>query len=269
MVSIFNFTKSREFLRAYIEALPKKGWGEIQRWADHLSLQASYVSQVLAGSKSFNIDQGYLLAKHLGLSENEIEYFLLILEIEKAGSHETKTYLEKRLGVLKTKSKNLSKRMPKDREFTDSEKSVFYSSWTYSAIRLYCSIGKGKSKEEIAKRFHLERAEVTEMLEFLCACGLCEEKHGVYKVGFQKTYLEHTSPHIHRHRLNWRVKALSQIENVQDEEMCFSSPFSVSQEDFGQLREELAKFLERFFQRIQKTTPEEMGVLNIDLLKLR
>jgi len=269
MVSIFNFTKSREFLRAYIESLPKKGWGEIQRWADHLSLQASYVSQVLAGTKSFNTDQGYGLARHLGLNETEIEYFLLILEIEKAASHETKKYLEKRLGTLKLKTKDLSNRMPKDREFTDTEKSVFYSSWIYSAIRLYCSIGNGKNKEEISKRFHLSRAETSEILEFLCACGLTEEKNGIYKVGFQKTYLERTSPHIHRHRLNWRVKALSQIETVKEEEMCFSSPFSLSHEDFGQLREELAKFLERFSQRVQKTTPEEMGVLNIDLLKLR
>ena len=89
---VFEFDNSREFLRTYIDSLPKKGWGEIQRWADHLGLQASYISQVLAGTKTFNMDQGLKLAKHLGLKETELDYLMLVMEKERAASHETKKY---------------------------------------------------------------------------------------------------------------------------------------------------------------------------------
>jgi len=270
MVAIFKFDNSREFLRAYIDSLPKKGWGEIQRWAEHLDLQASYISQVLSGSKTFNMDQGLKIAKHLGLIEIEIDFLMMLMEKERAGSHETKKYFDEKLKVIKSQSGDLSRRLPKDRVFSEVEKSVFYSSWHYSAIRLFCSLsGKGKNLEDITKRFNLKRIEALHVLDFLCDSGLCVKKGDSYFVGSQQTHLESSSPHIHRHRQNWRVKTLSQIETTQPEELVFSAPFSVSQADFEILREELSLFLEAFFRKVKQTDPEEMAVLNIDLMKLR
>ena len=270
MVVVFKFDNSREFLRAYIDSLPKKGWGEIQRWAEHLDLQASYISQVLSGSKTFNMDQGFKLAKHLGLKELEVDFLMSLMEKERAGSHETKKYFDEKLKAIKAQSGDLSKRLPKDRVFTEVEKSVFYSSWHYSAIRLFCSLsGKGKKLDEIADRFKLKRSEAVQILDFLCESGLCILKNVLYFMGSQQTYLESTSPHIHRHRQNWRVKTLSQIETTQPDELVFSAPFSIGQKDFETLREELSVFLEGFFKRVKQTTPEEMAILNIDLMKFR
>lgn len=267
---VFEFDNSREFLRTYIDSLPKKGWGEIQRWADHLGLQASYISQVLAGTKTFNMDQGLKLAKHLGLKETELDYLMLVMEKERAASHETKKYFDEKLKALKTDAKELSKRLPKDKTFSDVEKSIFYSSWIYSAIRLFCSIGeKGKNLEEITSRFNITRSDALKVLDFLCDSGLCAKKNNLYTVGTLATMLESTSPHIHRHRQNWRVKTLSQIETTQAEELVFSAPFSIGKKDFEELREELSKFLEGFYKRVKKTDPEEMAILNIDLMKLR
>jgi uncharacterized protein (TIGR02147 family) len=267
---VFSFQNSRDFLRSYIGSLPKNGWGEIQRWADFLGLQASYVSQILSGAKALNIDQSLALARHIGLKENEIDYFVLLVEKERAASHETKKYFDLKLEAAKAASKDLSKRLPKDRDLSAVEKSIFYSSWHYSAIRLFCSLSKvGKSLVEIADRFKLKRHEVAQILEFLCESGLCSEKKGRYFVGSQRTFLESDSPHIHRHRQNWRVRSLSQIETTQPDELVFSAPFSVSAVHFLELREQLAEFLESFYKKVSETDPEEMAVLNIDLMKLR
>jgi uncharacterized protein (TIGR02147 family) len=270
MVSIFDFEDTREFLRSYIESLPNKGWGEIQRWAELLGLQASYISQILAGGKFLNVDQALKLAGRFGLKENETDYFLRLVELERCASHETKAYFRKKLRELRSEAKQIAKRVTLEQAFTDAEKSVFYSSWIYSAVRLYCSIGgEPKTLEQIADRFRLERGEAVRILDFLCETGLCLKKRAGYVVGSKQTLLDSSSPFIHRHRQNWRLRALAQLEKTQPEELVFSAPFSISQQDFEALREELAQFLERTFARVKVTDPEEMAILNLDLMKLR
>ena len=113
MKSVFTFSSSRDFLRAYIESLPKKGWGEIQRWADHLGVQTSYVSQVLSGMKTFNVEYSVRLAKHIGLSGLELDYFVLLIEKERAGSVEAQDYFDEKLQRLKKDSRNLAERVTK------------------------------------------------------------------------------------------------------------------------------------------------------------
>lgn len=270
MTSIYQYDNSREFFRAYIDQLPKKGWGEIQRWAELLGVQASYISQVLADAKIFSVDQGFKVAMYLGLKDAEVDFLMTIMEKERAASFETKKYFDEKLKTLKSEAKQLSKRLPSDRKFTEVEKSIFYSSWIYSAVRLFCSLSpKGKSLQEITDRFSIKRADASKILEFLCDSGLCIKKNNLYALGTQQTLLESTSAHIHRHRQNWRVKTLSQVETTQAEELVFSAPFSIGQKDFEALREELALFLEGFYKRVKTTEPDQLAILNIDLMKFR
>lgn len=270
MISIFTFDKSTVYLRAYINSLPRKGWGEIQRWADHLGVQASYISQFLAGHRMLSVDQTLSLARYMGLKKGEVDFFMALTEKERAASHQTKKYYDEKLIQLRLQSQNLTNRLPKDKELSEQEKSVFYSSWLYSAIRIFCSLSpNGKTFDEIQDQFNLKRAEIVPLLEFLCQAGLCKENQNLYSVGPQRTHLESSSPYIHRHRQNWRIKCLSQIENAQPDELVFSAPFSINHDDFLLLRERLSLFLEEFYATVKATEPKFIGFINIDLMKLR
>jgi uncharacterized protein (TIGR02147 family) len=266
---IFQFSAVKEYLRSYIEQLPKQGWGEVQRWANHLGVQASFVSQILSGAKSLNVDQALKLSSVLGLQESELDYFILLVEQERAGNHATKEYFAHKVQALKKESRSLHKRLQKDRALTDEEQSIFYSSWLYSATRMHCSLPGGRSLAELSETLKLSREETGKILAFLCETGLCQKKGNHYVVGFQKTHLEKSSPHIRKHWSNWHVKALGRMDDVQEHELIYSAPFTISEKDFDLFKEEITALLQKLVTRVEKTKPEKVALLNIDFLELK
>ena len=262
---IFQCNDSKSFLRHYIDHLPKRGRGEVSRMARHLRISTTLVSQVLAGNKHFTPEQTQALTSYLGLSELEAEYFLFLVQSERAGSVALKQFWKTKLQSLREKSLHVANRVKISRTLSDSERALFYSSGLYSAIRLYTSTSEnGKSQEEIGRRFELTRAKTAEMVHFLLESGLCMEKNGKYFVGPQSTHLDASSPHLHRHHSNWRMRAIQQSEDLSSEELMYTAPVSLSKKDFQKLREEMVEFIKHFLDTVHASPAEEVACLNLD-----
>lgn len=268
METIFNFEDLNEYLKTYISQMPKRGWGTVQKWADHLGVRSSYISQVMSGSKYFNIDQALNLADIMGLSGMELDYFILLAEKEKAGGYKSKKYFEQKLKQKKQESLTLSKRIPRDTHMSEKQHRIFYSSWIYSGVRMYCTLTNGKTLAEIEKKFSLSTEDCLQILNFLTEANLVKKEGLRFKQGIQKTHLDRESPHIVRHWLNWHLKALSKFDRLKDDELIYSAPFSISEKDYHVLREELTTFIKTFIKKVQNTNPEQVAFINIDFLKL-
>jgi uncharacterized protein (TIGR02147 family) len=267
-MNIFNSNNYVSFLKSYVKNLPKRGRGEINRMAVHLNVHPTLISQVMSGSKDLSLEQAQSLTSYLGLTSLEADYFLLLVQKERAGTHELKKYFVQKIEEMQKNSLQISKRIKEHRQLSDYEKSVFYSSWFYSAMRLYSSVEDGKTVDEIAKRFNKTRTATLEILNFLKEVGLCIEEKGRYKMGTQHTHLESTSPLLKRHHSNWRLKAIEKTEGLSAEELMFTSPFSISKKDFGLLREEVLKLIKTSSQIIKESPAEEVACLNIDMFWL-
>jgi uncharacterized protein (TIGR02147 family) len=266
---IFNFNNYKAFLKDYIHSLPQKGRGQVNKIAQHLEVNSTLVSQVLGDHKDFSYEQGFALCEYLGLKDAETDYFMLLLQFEKAGTAKLKGHLRAKIHSAQEKSKEIKNRVNVDRTLTDQERAVFYSSWLYSAIRLYCSLGNGKSIDEISDRFLLGREKVSEMLQFLTEAGLCSQEKSLYKMGAQKTHLAQGSPFLARHYSNWRFKAIQRSENIDKIELMYSAPFSVSKKDFEALREEIMKLIQTLQSTVSETTPEDIACINLDLFWIK
>jgi uncharacterized protein (TIGR02147 family) len=269
MDSIFSFQKTQDYLRSYISALPRKGWGEVKRWGDHLAVQGSFISQVLSGAKVLNTDQGVRLAELLGLRGVEVDYFIAMIEKEKAGHHLSEKYFENKMNSLKKEARQIAKRLVTDTELTDEQKGRFYSSWIFAGIKNFCSLPNGKTLTEITEKFQLSSSEAIEILQFLCESGLCRKDGTVYVVGHLKTHLDRKSPYIQRHWTNWHLKAIQQFDRVSEDELIYSAPFTISAKDFEIAREELVQFIQRLSKRVSATSPEDVAIVNLNLMKLR
>lgn len=255
----------RELIKDYLKRQPKNGRGELAKFAKHLGVNSTLISQVMSGSRDFSHEQALELAQHMGFSDLETEYFVLLVQYEKAGTQNLKSFLKKRIDLLKEQSRKLEKHYNYDRKLSDEERSVFYSSWLYSAVRLFTSIGdEGKTLHEICERFQIERQKVAEILRFLVQSGLCNENNGKYKIAVQNTFLEQGSPFFLKHHSNWRIKAIQKSEALSSQEMMFTSPMSLSKDDFNLMREELAKLLKKFSVLVKNSPAEEIACLNID-----
>lgn len=264
-MSIFNFKDYRPFLKDYIKKLPQNGRGQVNKIADFIGVNSTLVSQVLGGYKDFTIEQAHVLSEYLGLSEIETDYFLLLVQLERAGTKKLKDHFRKKINEVAEASLNLKNRVAVDRKLSDHERAVFYSSWLYSAVRLFCSLGDGKTIDEICDRFLLERSRGVEILQFLTETNLCVHEGAVYKLNAQKTHLEQGSPFLARHYSNWRVKAIQRSENLEKKELMFTAPFSVSKADFELLREDFLEAIQKLYKRVGDTDPEEVACVNVDL----
>lgn len=263
-MKIFEFNDYKPFLWHFIEQQPKKGRGLVKAMGEYLGIDPSQVSQVLSGTKDFMEEQAILLSRFIGLNELETDYFLTLVKMERAGTKVLKDHYSKKLIELKTQSLNFKKRVNHDRILTDYEKSVFYSSYLYSAIRLSTSIGNGQTISEIAERFQLPREKVSSILNFLLESNLCTEKEGKYILGTQHTHVERGSPFLPRHHHNWRVKALERTDSISDQELQFTGPVSISKEDFQAVRELLIEVISKSLDKVKQSDPTDVACLLVD-----
>ncbi len=68
------------------------------------------VSQVMAGSKDFTLEQAKKVAEYFVLPKFETDYFLLLVQIERAGTQDLKNYFREKRDEIKKESLKISKR---------------------------------------------------------------------------------------------------------------------------------------------------------------
>ena len=269
-MTIFQFGDVKSYLKGFISKLPKKGRGEISRIAEHLNVSPTLVSHVLSGEKNFTAEQAQSLISYLGLIGIDADYFVFLVHLERAGSHDLKKYWKMKLSELKEKSLKLAHRLESDRKLTEEKRAIFYSSPIYMMIRLFTSLGdRGKTIIEIAHRFEIQMTRCSEIMSFLVDTGLCNEKNGQYTMGPQKIHLEKSSPHLLRFQTDWRMKAISKGEELGDSELMFTAPISLSKKDFDNLREESILFIKRFLETVHASPAEEIACLNLDFFWIK
>ena len=231
-MEILNISNYRSFIRFFLAKRSPKGRGEIGKLAKFIRVHSTFVSQVLAGTKDFNIEQSYAASEYLQLTKIEKKFFLLLVQKDRAGTKEVKNYFMNEIEELRSSMLTVATHLNKHSILTEEDGAIFYSSWHYSAIRLYCSIGAGKKLEDICQHFHLGRKKAINYLTFLEKTGLIFLQNELYKLGDIHTHLSGDSPFILKHHMNWRIKALQRHENIRSEEMAFTAPMSLAKKDF-------------------------------------
>lgn len=267
---IFEFKDYRVYLKHYIKALPKRGFGESTKMAKHLSVSSTFMSHVLAGSRTLTTEQANSLSEYLGLSDLEADYFFYLVQLEKAGTQKLKKYCAKKLSEIKSQSLKVSDRVEYKRELNDEEKSIFYSHPWYSAIHSYSATKtEGVTVEEFLNRFNIERTKLLEILNFLKETNICNFANGRYKVGVQSTHIGTDSPHLLKHHTNWRLRAIQAAESLTPEELMYTVNVSLSRNDFELLREQMVQFIDQFLKTIYPSPSEEIACFNMDWFWIR
>lgn len=267
-LSVFNYEKFTDFLENEVVKNTSIKHGEKKEIAEFINIHPTTLSQVLNKSRTFNDEQVFLLAKFFNLNEIESEYVLLLHQIENTQNKFFKESLNKKKNKLKKRSLNLKERVEKDQEISDTDKAIFYSSWHYSCIWVFISLGDGKSINEIQERIGIDKRQVNKVLDFLINIGLCTEKNGKYFQQLGRMHLDKQSPHLKQHHINWRIKSIQSLDNPDDANLNFTAPLSLSKKDFEKMREELVNYIQKLSTVVEKTDPEEVYVVNLDFVKI-
>ena len=264
MISVYDHTSYRGFLKDWIQDQPQSGRGQQLKLARAAGVSSTLMSLILKGDKDLSLDQANEISDHMGLNERESDFFFLLVQKDRAGSHKLKSKLEKKARELRAQAQKLSRRLQKDIEFTPEIRSIYYSTWMYTGLRNLIATEQFSNVQELAQRLHLPAAHIAPVVDFLLQHGLCLNKNGKLTYGPQRTHLEAESPHAIKHHQNWRLRGF-QIMDQRDERDLFGTfPMSLSHEAAQKIRELLPKLIEDILKISGPSPSEQVACLNID-----
>ncbi len=267
---MFDLLDYKEIVNRWIHNQPKKGHGQLRKIANELKVNSVVTSQVFRGERHLTLDQGLIVSRYLGHSPLERDYFLILIQRERAGTYALKKVLDSQLEALRKSKKQLKKNLEYT-ELTNEDHGLFYSHWCYSAIRLISDIPNINSTQIISRHLDIDLNTTSRILNFLIHKGLVIKSNDhKLSLGPQVTHLGHDSPFVKNHHANWRVKALETQSqtHLSDDCLFYSGPMVVSKSTALEIRELLLKTITKSTSLAKNSLSETVRCLNIDWFRL-
>lgn len=267
---MFEFRDYKDYLRKAIEARPNAGRGLRLGLAKSIGCPVSHISQVLNGNSHFSMEQAEGANEFFGHTDEEANFFLLLLQLARAGSPALRKRLEAQLDQLMKKRMVLKDRLGVKEGVSEENQAIFYSSWLYGAIHVAVTIEKMQTKEAIARYFGLSLKRAGEILEFLAATGLISKKpNGNYVIGTSRIHLAGDSPLISKFHTNWRMRAIQSLEKDSlEEDLHYSSVITLSEADAKKIKSDLVKAIAEAKAVIKDSKEEGIHSFSLDFFRL-
>ncbi len=84
--------------------------------------------------------------------------------------------------------------------------------------------------------------QIDQILNLLLEAKLCRKEGMRYILDQPLVHLDNKSPLISQHHVNWRLKAMGQIERNNEDEVHYSGTFTISKKDFSEVKNSLLNF---------------------------
>lgn len=263
-MGIAEFKNYKVFLKALLKTFPKAGRGQSRRLAEHLNVAPIVVSQILARDRHFTSDQALKVCEFFGFDEATSEYFLYLVNIERADTKALKEFYQKKLNKLRDEAQRIKNLVQGKDVLSDADKAIFYSSWFYSGVRILVSIPGYQTVDAISQYFGLDRNKVGEIVSFLVSKGLVIEEKGKLRLGQRSTHIADDSPLVNNHRRNWRLKAIEKFPTPSAADLFYVSLVSISEKDAEIVKKEILELIKKFSARVNPSSEEKLMCLNVD-----
>lgn len=263
-MDIFLFKDYRKFLNYWLIQEKKNHRLNASLLAEKIRVHPTFISQVLNGNKDLSFEQWVSVCELMGLTEVENDYLRFLLLLNRSGTKDARAFYQKKIDEILKRRLRLTERMKEHKQLNDQDKAIFYSSWIYSAIRLFASCDGGQTLEQISEKFQISKNKTEEIVNFLCSNELCFLEKGKIQLGSQHVHIPANSPYIIRHHTNWRLKAVNSLENTSEAELNFTAPMSISKKDFSMIREKIVKLIQETVEIAKASEAEDLATLTID-----
>jgi len=266
-LSLFDFKDYKQYLL----------WRE-QNWqgramrrelAAGTGCQPAYVSQVLNGNNHFSLEQAEKANTVLGHVPLESHFFMLTVQMNRAGTVQLKTYFENQILKIKEGRAILKNRVDVKEGLNKEQQQTYYNNHLYALIHVALTVEKFQTVQALSERFQIPKDKVREILEFLVNCGLAVRKKDRYEVGTARIHLGSDSKFISRHHVNWRIKSLENIDLRIPEDLHYSSVISCSEDDIPLIKERLIAAIEEIKKIIKDSPAKDIFVFNADMFQLK
>lgn len=266
--SVFDFKSYKQYLTFLVGRRTERS-GLRAAMAKSLGCQSTYISQVLYGSAHFSLEHAELLSEYLGHTKDEKQFFLLLVQKERAGTNRLELYFQDQIQELLRRRMVLTERLGSKGLLSEVHQTVYYSSWHYAAVHVGLTIPELRNPAAMAECLRISKSRLSTVLEFLCAAGLAVPDGQKFSVGDVQVRLGNESPNIIRHHANWRQQAIDSLERETLQDLHYSGVVSLSAEDAAKVKDETLKFIQESLKTIRSSNEEKLFCLNIDFFDLQ
>lgn len=262
--TLFEYRDYKKYVLDLIEKSSDGGRGLRKKIAAFVGCQVSHITNVLTGSAHFSFEQGEAVARYFGLDANETEFFLLLIQYNRAGTINLKKHC---LRILETHAKaflELGSRIRVSESLRMEDQARYYSCWQMGAAHMLLSIPAFQTRDALAKKLGVSLARIDEILSALVDIGICKKEGLRFKLLAGSLHLDRHSPFIAQHHTNWRMCAARSLDFMKESDLHYSSAVSLSKSDIAKVREILTRALSESIDVIKASGEEELGVICID-----
>lgn len=265
--SVFSYFEYKVYLDALFR-MKKGNRGLKSRLAVAAGIQPAYLSQVLHDKAHLSLEQAEAASRFLQHSEDEHEYFLLMIQRDRSGTFSLKKHFEKKLTEILQHRLQVAKRIEQQTTLDPTQQAIYYSSWLYAAIHMIVSLPHVNTKEEIAQYLRADSSRVHDVLEFLLQHGLVIKDGNELKVGTARVFLGNSSKHILRHHANWRQQAIDSLDRETNRDLHYSSVFTISVNDAATIKDKLLEAIKANADVIKQSGEEELFAISVDFFSV-
>lgn len=263
-LSVFEYQDYKKFILQWMERAPNQGRGLRKLLAEAIQCQTPFITHVLAGDYQFSLEQAEASARWMGLSDNETEFFVLLVVRQRAGTKSLENLINKQISQRREAETVLKKRLKISEKMSAIDQMTYYSNWHFAAIHMACLIPQLQTIEALQRYFNLSLPQIVSTLEFLTEHGLIEEHRSRFRVLKPVLHLERESPLMAQHHTQWRLKAVDAFQRRRSGDLFYSGVISLSKDDYEWVRERLSALLEEVIDRVKDSKDESLACLNLD-----
>jgi uncharacterized protein (TIGR02147 family) len=267
--SIYDYRDYKLYLKAWMENQPLSGRGTQTKVAKLLRCDVAYVSRVFGGNAHFSLEQAHALSEFLAHSNEESDFFLLLVSFGRAATVDLQGYYQNKINAEVKRKNVLKNRLEFKKTLAEVDQTTFYSSWYYLAVQLLVTMPTYQTKESLLKYLKISPRRLNQVLEFLLREGLVNEKMGNYSAGETRIHLANDSPLISKHHANWKLQALQSLEREKVDELHYSSVITANQKDIPEVRKVMIKAIEDIRAIVKASAQEDvMYCYSLDLFEV-
>jgi uncharacterized protein (TIGR02147 family) len=265
--SVFEYLDYRALLAA---RLPAKGEGRGQRsrLAKYLGCELSFVSLVLNKRAHFALEHAYGSSQFIEMAGDELEYFLLLFQKNRAGTKALEQHFDRKMNDLKKRRRDISARVDNQKSLALDQQVQYYSHWIYTAVHMCLLNPELTDAEKISRYLSVSQQQVKVALEFMLNCGLAVRDSKGYRSGPVKMHIPADSPLVNRHHVNWRLRALERLSNPAPDDIHYSAVLSASHETMETIRTFVLGLIEKAAPVIGAAADEAVYSFSIDLFEI-
>jgi len=237
LADVFEFADYRQFLREKRHE-NRQLRGYQTRMAEAAGCQRAYLSQVMNGHVQLTPDHAMGLADLFELNQDEREYLLDLVNLERARTKRLKDWFSSRLKDQLRARETLSRRLQVKEEIPNQHEAQYYSKWYVSAIHILVGIPHFSSVKDIAAKLDLTPQIVSSALGMLKNMGLVDVDSTGKRWHRSKRNLhvaQSKTMNVVNH-LNWRHKVISDIQQEHEKSLHYTAIHSLSKKDLEALR---------------------------------